>query len=93
LPESLAAADLKAFRYFYLFFRANAFSPGADGAAGFLDRLREGSAAFAKELGDRLRGSIFDEVFPYLAEGFVQERKRRTGTAPRRRRPLPQCGL
>jgi hypothetical protein len=83
LPESLAAADLKAFRYFYLFFRADAFAPGADGAASFLDRLRQGSAAFAKELGDRLRGSIFDEVFPYLAEGFVQDRKRRTGTATR----------
>ena len=33
------------------------------------------SQAFAKEVGDRLRGRIFDEVFPYLAEGFVQYRR------------------
>jgi hypothetical protein len=77
LPESLTAADLKAFRYFYLFFRADAFTPAP---VSFLDRLRQGSAAFAKELGDRLRVSIFADVFPYLAEGFVKDRKQRSGT-------------
>ena len=28
-------------------------------------------------MGDRLRGRIFDEVFPYLAEGFVHDRRSR----------------
>ena len=41
----------------------------------FLDQVRLDSQAFAKEVGDRLRGRIFDEVFPYLAEGFVQYRR------------------
>lgn len=89
LPATLEREDLNAFRYFYLFFRADAFAPaatpspcqgGVEGvgeAVCFLDRLRQGSAAFAKELGDRLRGHIFDDVFPYLAQGFVDYRKER----------------
>jgi hypothetical protein len=78
LPEALARDDLVALRYFWLFFGATAFSP-LEPAAGepscFLDQVRLGSHAFAKEVGDRLRGRIFDEVFPYLAEGFVQYRR------------------
>jgi hypothetical protein len=78
LPEALARDDLVALRYFWLFFRAASFSPlvPAAGEPGcFLDQVRLDSQAFAKEVGDRLRGRIFDEVFPYLAEGFVQYRR------------------
>jgi type I restriction-modification system DNA methylase subunit len=65
------------FRYFYLFFRAEAFTPLAQApeAGCFLDQLRRGSQEFAKEIGDRLRDRIFAEVFPYLAQGFVDYRK------------------
>ena len=86
LPETLEREDLTAFRYYYLFFRAAAFVPVAplpDDESGrpacFLDHLRAGSAAFAKELGDRLRDHIFKEVFPYLAQGFVDYRKKKYG--------------
>ena len=74
LPDKLEHDDLIAFRYFHLFFRADAFVATA-GKPCFLDQLRDGSAAFAKELGDKLRQHIFDKVFPYLAQGFVEYRK------------------
>ena len=76
LPDALEREDLIAFRYFYLFFRAESFVPAA-GKPALLDQLREGSAAFAKELGDKLRKHIFDDVFPYLAQGFVDYRKQK----------------
>lgn len=80
LPHTLERDDLTAFRYFYLFFRAAAFAApppasGSDKSLCFLDQLLQGSAAFAKELGHRLRDHIFDEVFPYLAQGFVDYRR------------------
>lgn len=83
LPATLERDDLIAFRYFYLFFRAAAFVPKPQPnrrdaePLSFLDQLRKGSAAFAKEVGDRLRGHTFDEVFPYLAQGFVDYRKKK----------------
>lgn len=39
----------------------------------FLDRLLEGSEAFAKRLGERLKDRVFEEIFPHFAEGFIQE--------------------
>ena len=47
------------------------------GKPALLDQLREGSSAFAKELGHKLRQHIFDDVFPYLAQGFVDYRKQK----------------
>ncbi len=87
LPQALDRDDQGALPYFWLFFRAAAFvpalpPPGAPAAGeptSFLERLRLDSQVFAKELGDRLRGRIFDEVFPYLAEGFVRDRRGRFG--------------
>ena len=75
--EQVAQGDVAAFRYFYLFFRAAAFAvPSAPAPTPcFLDRVRLGSAAYAKELGERLREHIFATVFPYLAQGFVDYRK------------------
>lgn len=79
LPAILESEDLVAFRYFDLFFRAEAFAPtavqGVDTPRCFLDRIRAGSVEFAKEVGKRLRERVFDEVFPYLAQGFVDHRK------------------
>ncbi|MBX3459328.1 MAG: hypothetical protein KF696_05065, partial [Planctomycetes bacterium] len=75
--ETLATqeADGEAFRYFWLMFRAAAFRPGPeqDGKSGpsFLDRIFEGSRTYAKELGERLKGRVFEEIFPHFAEGFI----------------------
>ncbi len=66
-----------AFRYFWMLFRSDAFlSAGpvmVEGGAGpsFLDRLLDGSYEYAHELGERLKGRVFEEVFPHVAEGFT----------------------
>ncbi len=80
-PEKLA----EAFPYFWLFFRAEAFSPlAASGlsiispvesatglAPAFLDRLVAESERYARELGERLKERIFEEIFPHFARGFI----------------------
>ncbi len=79
LEETLASPDAsQAFRYFYLFFRATAFTPterlvsGQSRTLGFLDWLLEESATYAQELGERLKEQVFEEIFPHFAEGFIQ---------------------
>jgi len=79
LEETLALPDpAQAFRYFYLLFRAAAFTPmerlisGQPRKIGFLDWLVEESAIYAQELGERLKERVFEEIFPHFAEGFIQ---------------------
>jgi hypothetical protein len=79
LEETLASPDPgQAFRYFYLFFRAEAYETGERAISGevqeltFLDALREESSLYAQELGDRLKERVFERVFPHFAEGFIQ---------------------
>lgn len=76
-----------AFRYFWLFFRRAAFEPGADVEAdevraSFVDRVLADSEEYAKELGERLKADIFEEVFPHLAKGFLEGIREREGLAP-----------
>jgi hypothetical protein len=86
LEETLASPEADvAFRYFWLFFRADGQSTvghgdarpagttvGAHPHARFLDFLLAESASFAKALGERLKDRVFGEVFPYFAEGFIK---------------------
>ena len=92
LEEILAASGPKAdpadsFRYFWLLFRAQAFKPaevlreGKTVRLSFLDQLLTESEDYAKELGERLKGRVFDEVFPHLAEGFITYIQQRDGLA------------
>ena len=88
LEETLATDDpSEAFRYFYLFFRAAAFVPeeqirdGQPRQICFLDKLLEESETYAKDLGDRLKERVFDQVFPHFAEGFIEHLKRQPGIA------------
>jgi len=75
LPALLDACDpeseggLEPFKYFYLFFRCEAFT--ADDRGCFLDRVREESNIFAQELGEDLKDNIYDAI-GVLAEGFLQ---------------------
>ncbi|MBN2472656.1 MAG: hypothetical protein JXN59_18170, partial [Anaerolineae bacterium] len=81
LSEAILPADAAdradSIRYFWLFFRRDAFTPQAIMREGeqrevcFLDRLLEGSAAYAKELEERLKDRIFEQIFPHFAEGFI----------------------
>jgi TaqI-like C-terminal specificity domain/Eco57I restriction-modification methylase len=84
LEEALASPDPgDAFRYFWLLFRAEAFTraPAAEGAPegaekaleSFLDRLLAESALYAKALGERLKDRVFEEIFPEFAAGFIAD--------------------
>lgn len=82
LEEVLAATGSQgdpadAFRYFWLLFRAPAFEPveilreGKTFSQSFLDQLLSESEDYAKQLGERLKGRVFEQVFPHLASGFL----------------------
>ncbi|MGH7784342.1 MAG: hypothetical protein ACREO5_10945, partial [Candidatus Binatia bacterium] len=65
------------FRYFWLLFRSRAFEPheedreGKKVALSLIDRLLIESEEYAKQLGERLKDRIFEEIFPHLSAGFI----------------------
>ncbi len=86
LGETLAMADPnEAFRYFWLFFRQEAFvtketqHDGQIKELSFLDRLLEDSERYAKVLGERLKERVFEQVFPHFARGFIEHLKGQAG--------------
>ena len=89
LEEALAQGDpagiSEAFRYFWLLFRRRAFErapvkrEGRDQMLSFLDVLLAESADYAKELGERLKSRVFEQIFPHLAEGFITHIRQRDG--------------
>ncbi len=88
LDETLAMADPnESFRYFWLFFRLNAFvtrkfqRDGQAGELSFLDRLLDESESYAKGLGERLKERVFEQVFPHFATGFIEHLKGQIGLA------------
>ena len=88
LDETLAMTDPnEAFRYFWLFFRGNAFVTrevqldGQTRELSFLDRLLDESESYAKGLGERLKERVFEQVFPHLATGFIEHLKGQVGLA------------
>ncbi|SER35735.1 class I SAM-dependent DNA methyltransferase [Natrinema salaciae] len=70
LPTVLETGDLEAFKYFYLFFRHEAFLEDAGGDS-FLDDVYDESTVFAQELGADLQDNIY-EAITVLSEGFLQ---------------------
>ena len=70
LPAVLESGDLETFKYFYLFFRHEAFLPDASGDC-FLDDVYDESNVFAQELGEDLQENIYDAI-TVLSEGFLQ---------------------
>jgi hypothetical protein len=90
LEETLAQSPVNreyAFRYFWLFFRAAAFIPSEKAVDGekrqvcFLDSLVSESERYARELGERLKERVFNEIFPHFACGFIIYASR-TGQLP-----------
>ena len=71
LPALLGSGDLENFKYFYLFFRREALPSVVDGES-FLDRVREGSVAYAQEIGEDLQENVY-RAMKILAEGFFAE--------------------
>jgi len=70
LPTILEDGDLADFKYFYLFFRQEAFLEDAGGDS-FLDDVYDESNVFAQELGEDLQDNIY-EAIKILSEGYLQ---------------------
>ncbi|MBN1313450.1 MAG: hypothetical protein JXB30_18735, partial [Anaerolineae bacterium] len=70
LEEALTAPDqVTAFKYWWLMFRREAFT-------GFLDELLAASVDYAKKLGDSLKSTVFESIFPYFAAGFIEDMRK-----------------
>ncbi|MEM4217101.1 MAG: N-6 DNA methylase [Candidatus Methanomethylicaceae archaeon] len=64
LQQVLEAEDIEAFKYFYFFFRREAFPE-------FVEQVYQGSVDYAKELGDNLKENVYDAL-KILARGFLK---------------------
>ena len=88
LEETLAMEDPnRAFRYFWLFFRLDAFlnrevvRNGQSREMCFLDEVRADSEEYAKRLGERLKERVFERIFSHFAEGFIEHLRGQAGLA------------
>ncbi len=73
LPSLLAkdeSKNVEEFKYFYYFFRKDAFLPSKEGRT-FLDDVLKGSADYAKDIGDDLKDNVY-KAMKKIAEGFFQ---------------------
>jgi len=75
----------ESFRYFRLLFRSQAFDlaeierEGKKQSLSLLDQLLLYSEDYAKELGQRLKERVFEDIFPHLAAGFITFIRQRDG--------------
>lgn len=74
----LTPAQLDQFKRWWLFFRRAAFAPDSHGRA-FVAAVHEGSNNYAREISDKLKEIVFDEVMPEIAGGFVAWRHQQLG--------------
>lgn len=65
LVRLLEEGNPEAFKWFYLFFRKDAFAKD-----GFVERVFKGSADYATEVGNRLKESVYDAL-RHLMNGFL----------------------
>jgi hypothetical protein len=72
------AEQLDDFRRWWLFFRRDAFLPDSQQRT-FVQRVREGSATYAKRVSEKLKELVFAEVMPEIANGFVAYRREQRG--------------
>lgn len=68
LVTILEKGDIDAFKYFYYFFRREAFFPSQKGAI-FLENVLRGSEDYATEIGEDLKENVY-RAMKILAEGF-----------------------
>jgi len=72
LPSLIESNDSETFKFFYYFFRKDAFIPSKDGSA-FLDRVLKGSFDYAAEIGDSLKDNVY-WAMKRIAEGFIERK-------------------
>ncbi len=82
LPDVMVASGLsdpnEAFRYWWLFFRVEAFRPvEAAPETCWLDTVVQGSRDYAREVEAELKRRVFYDVVPALAHGFLHDRRTR----------------
>jgi hypothetical protein len=72
LPALLEADDAEAFKYFWLFFRRQAFQPGsaAPGAPAWLELVLAESAAYQQGISESLKEQVY-EALHSLAQGLL----------------------
>jgi len=70
LPELLSTGTLEQFKYFYAFFRPEAFREV--GGTSFLDKVWNESETAAQELGEDLQDNVFTAL-RVLGEGFIHQ--------------------
>ncbi len=70
LEDLLSSHNLEQFKYFYLFFRREAFLPDQTGNT-FVEKVFQGSVDYATEVGDRLKESVYDALC-MLINGFFE---------------------
>ncbi|HKJ66848.1 MAG TPA: restriction endonuclease, partial [bacterium] len=73
--RAVSAENLRAFKYFYHFFRAAAFIRDPETKKSFLEQVFDGSVNYGSQLQTRLKNLIFDQIFVHLAEGFIQHQR------------------
>ena len=88
LEETLAMEDPnRAFRYFWLVFRLDAFvnrevvRDGQSREMCFLDEVLADSEEYAKRLGERLKERVFERIFSHFAKGFIEHLRGQAGFA------------
>ena len=70
LVDLLQRGDIEAFKYFYLFFRREAFVPDSSGRS-FVEKVYQGSVDYATEVGGDLKESVYDAL-RLLMNGFFE---------------------
>ena len=68
LASLLEKNDLEGFKYYYYFFRREAFLPNEAGEI-FVERVLKGSADYAKEVSNNLKENVY-RAMKKIAEGF-----------------------
>ncbi|CAD6491706.1 MAG: Eco57I restriction-modification methylase [Candidatus Argoarchaeum ethanivorans] len=68
LAAIIEKKDLNSFKYFYYFFRKEAFLPNEEGRV-FLENVLKGSAEYAREIGDNLKENVY-RAMKKISEGF-----------------------
>ena len=75
LPSLLLSNNIEDFKYFYYFFRKEAFIVTKDGKA-FLERVLNGSTDYAREIGDDLKKNVYQAMLK-ISEGFIEWKQNR----------------
>lgn len=76
--EAQGQAPTEHFKRWWLFFRRDAFVPGRGGES-FVQRVHRGSNTYAREISEKLKEIVFEEVMPAIAGGFVAYRHHEQG--------------